>query len=459
MAAGENSAAITLLTRVRKTSNASADQRRAIYLIGSAHARRQYDAAVRTLAPLAARADSLGAEALLLTARAQLRAQHTAAARTTAIRLTHMHTRPSAIAAAHFLIADLADDAGDWKTARTHYSAIIATTPLNDYGASSFMRLGTHALATGDTAGAIAVFTKYANAHMHSDHAQQAFFWLGQAFARAKRTTDARKWFTKARDDDAISYYGLLSGDWLREQPSVGGAGPSSSQTMVDSATRSATRVHLLETNSLRDAAVFELYRATQNYARRAPQTYAFAEALIGQNEAAAAIRLGLQRYRSEHAWNRRLLNIVFPMPFEATIKKEATSAHVDPFLVAALIRQESTFDPDAVSGAGAVGLMQVMPATARAIGKSTSLRDPATNIHLGVAHLKGLIANYHGVAAYLLAAYNAGQTPVSRWLELPGAADPLLFAERIPYAETRYYVQIVQRNAHMYRLLYSASN
>ena len=120
-------------------------------------------------------------------------------------------------------------------------------------------------------------------------------------------------------------------------------------------------------------------------------------------------------------------------------------------------------FNPTARSSAGAIGLMQVMPATGRGLARRvgstfavTKLREPTYNIQLGTLFMADLLGRYDGRLSYVLAAYNAGPSRVARWRNMPEARDPDLFAERIPFAETRDYVKIVQQNARIYEALYS---
>jgi soluble lytic murein transglycosylase len=137
-----------------------------------------------------------------------------------------------------------------------------------------------------------------------------------------------------------------------------------------------------------------------------------------------------------------------------------------DPALVLALMRQESSFDAGVISHAGAVGLMQLMPDTARQAGgtgaESTSggLTDPAVNMKLGEAYLQGLLRQFGGVVPYALAAYNAGPHRARAWISANGDAaatgqpDAMLdWIEMIPFAETRNYVQRVLEN----RVIYAA--
>jgi soluble lytic murein transglycosylase len=166
---------------------------------------------------------------------------------------------------------------------------------------------------------------------------------------------------------------------------------------------------------------------------------------------------------RQEGAWNEALLRLVYPFPYRATIEREARRNGLDPFLVAGLIRQESGFHPAARSPAGALGLMQIMPATgtslARELGigsfRPARLTEPELNIRMGTRYLATMLARYDGRVGDALAAYNAGPTRMARWRAFPEHADPELFAERLPFTETRDYVRIVQTNAAIYRALY----
>lgn len=424
----------------------------ATMLLGQAYySMRKYPEAIKTLTPLARKKS---VQAQLLIARSHLRNRKQADAVKAARATIALSPAGSSAAAAYFMIADLADDAGEKATAVKNYRGAIKASPRSEYGVNAFMRLGINAMVARDYKGAVATFREFANAHAQTGSSQQAKFWLAQAHAASGNQTEAAALLKRVRDTDAFTYYGLLAAKQLNITPALGAKGPVTSDSVAKIAKQATERIHVLKSVGFADASAFELYRATQELKSQSAGTYALAEQMIARNEAAAAMRLGLRTRTQEGVWNQRLLRIVFPMPFKDLIVREAARNSIDPFLVAALIRQESSFDPLALSRAGAVGLMQVMPATAN---RSTQqLKQPDTNVRIGTAHLRTLIDRYRGQPAYLLAAYNAGQTPVGRWLKLPGSGDPLIFAERVPYEETRGYVKIVQRNAWMYRLLYS---
>lgn len=155
----------------------------------------------------------------------------------------------------------------------------------------------------------------------------------------------------------------------------------------------------------------------------------------------------------------REAWELLFPLPYWDVIRRESQRRGVDPFLVAGLIRQESRFDSEAVSSAGALGLMQLMPPTARQLDRNRRLSrerilEPERNIRLGVLHLSQLLRRFDDNVEKAVAAYNGGGTRVAQWSkELP--ADIPAFVESIPLEQTRNFVYIVLRNYQFYRDLY----
>ena len=150
-----------------------------------------------------------------------------------------------------------------------------------------------------------------------------------------------------------------------------------------------------------------------------------------------------------------------YAMPFESSIVARSTTAGVDPMLTAGLIRQESAYDPEAHSHANAFGLMQLLPKTARRFAKQAKVRystpmlfEPDYNIHIGTIYFAGLQRNFGSVES-ALAAYNAGEDRVAFWTTGQSYREPAEFVDSIPFTETREYVEIVTRNADIYRKLY----
>ena len=224
-------------------------------------------------------------------------------------------------------------------------------------------------------------------------------------------------------------------------------------------------RLDLLEEAGLAASAAFHVDRITERAAAEGGGArYALADGLIERGRTIEGINQGWALIREGSGWNPRLLRIVYPFPNREMVEREAEEWGVDPFLIAGLIRQESAWDRDIVSSAGAVGLMQGMPATgaqlARAVGpeefSTESLESAEVNLHLGARFLQDMLERFGPELPLVLSAYNAGPTRANRWKNFPEHADPLRFTERIPFTETRGYVKNVTRNRELYRALYA---
>ncbi len=158
---------------------------------------------------------------------------------------------------------------------------------------------------------------------------------------------------------------------------------------------------------------------------------------------------------------------VAFPMPYRDALERYSRLKDLDPYIVAGLIRQESEFNPRAISVAKAYGLTQVLPSTGRWLSRKNGLRgfttaklfEPEWNLRLGTIYLRQLLDSFKTRWEHVLAAYNGGPTRVNRWLNWGTYREPSEFIETIPIAETRDYVQIVLRNASVYRRLYGQSS
>lgn len=229
-------------------------------------------------------------------------------------------------------------------------------------------------------------------------------------------------------------------------------------------------RARTLASAALGTWAEIELRFGVRNGASR----YALAMELAAIASQRAAFGAAVRHIRGtvpEYLWlpreaaPRRFWELAFPFPYRSLIEQHARRHHLDPLLVAALIRQESEFDPEAVSSAGAIGLMQVMPAAGRQLGRKLklgavtprALRRPGVNVAIGTYYLSRLLEQHQGKLEAALAAYNAGPTRVPLWLGWGEFREPAEFTETIPFAQTRDYVQLVLRNLDIYRWLYGA--
>jgi soluble lytic murein transglycosylase len=156
------------------------------------------------------------------------------------------------------------------------------------------------------------------------------------------------------------------------------------------------------------------------------------------------------------------ILKIIFPIDHWELIQSHATAKRLDPFLVAALVAQESTFQADVRSVANAWGLMQIIPGTGRRYATTLGIKpfatsrltDPEINVRIGTTYFSDLLRQF-GDAAPALAAYNAGENRVERWLADRPGVDRDEFIDDIPFPETQNYVKRILGTAEDYRILY----
>ena len=226
----------------------------------------------------------------------------------------------------------------------------------------------------------------------------------------------------------------------------------------VDAATR---RIAILKDFGMDTEAKFEQDYLFDKAATSPERLVATSHALAGTDQSTRSINLGRRAVETvgPTAQNYRL---VYPVLVRDKLIESSKENGLDPILVASLIRQESNFNPRATSPVGARGLMQLMPPVGRTIARSKgisdytdeSLYDPAINIRLGTNHLSTLFRRTSNIER-VLAAYNAGESRVARWIQKKGASDPEIFTERIPFVETRDYVRSIVRNRAFYSTLY----
>ena len=227
-----------------------------------------------------------------------------------------------------------------------------------------------------------------------------------------------------------------------------------------------AKKAQLLANAALYDFAEKELQAAASG----APSWQAGSQARLyvesgSYNMAIETIKRAVPGYFSAdlNQLPRPIWESLFPLPFWEELKKDSLLNSLDPYLVASLIRQESEFNPAAVSRANAMGLMQLLPHVGKGVAREEKIKHFSTdelfvantNLRLGTRYFKHMVDHYHGQVEYALAAYNAGEDRVDDWRSSGDFKDVEEFVESIPFTETREYVQAIMRNAVLYRLLY----
>jgi soluble lytic murein transglycosylase len=359
----------------------------------------------------------------------------------------------------------------DEEAANT-FAELYAKFPVGSRAERAAWKFGWWSYTNGSFAKTIEVFESAAAAFPRSDYRPSFLYWAARAHGKLGAREQADSRFRLVYGDYGSSYYGRLA------QRQLGVAAPASTAERPTPAAHqkpasvvarppTADRIRLLLANGMYDDALAEL-----RYAQRVWGTSPVIEATIAwayqqKGELRRAITLMRRAYpQSLTAGGRDLpveiRQVIFPLVYWELIKKHSQTYDLDPYLVAALIAQESTFDPGIKSVANAWGLMQVVPATGRRLARSLGIRRfttqsltvPETNIRLGTLHFSRLVRQFGGIV-YALASYNAGETRVVRWMNERPNIDEDEFIDDIPYPETQNYVKRILGTAEDYRLLY----
>ena len=363
--------------------------------------------------------------------------------------------------AALFLMGDLRQTQGRLTESDSLYRELTERWERNEFSSRARLRLASRALRRRDTAGAIELYRAEVEARGPKAGAAQ-FLTARLALSKGDSATAYQEWADLARRD-SIGYYGTAAREAAGLPELVFEALPPPSPS--PEVTQQLAVLDLLTAAGLEREAAALLAHVSDTSFWDVSQLTDVAEGLVARGRAREAVRVGWRIAGLHHLNDPRVLRLIFPFPNRALVEREAEKFDLDPYLMAALIRQESAFDADATSRAGARGMMQLMPATARWLAgrlgvdwDNAFLGIADANVHLGAAHLADQLRRYNGEVVPALAAYNAGGSRANRWLRFPEAGDWFAFIERIPFAETRGYVQTLLRNRAVYRALYGAA-
>lgn len=369
--------------------------------------------------------------------------------------------RDTAAANALSLLADLnTDDAHD-PEARALYLRVAREFPSTRMAGRARFRAAMIALAAGSARVAAQELDTLRARNAESEEVLAAGYWAGRAWAQAGDSAKARDRWRAVSTAEPLSYYASASARRLGEKawspPQA--AAPIAHLPAVDSA---MARAALLEGLGLDLEARFEYDKLARDATADTSRALPTAQAFLAAGQPSRAIALAWQAIGKGLSRDANAYRLAYPVLERELIARESKARGVDPAFVAAVIRQESSFNPGATSPAGARGLMQVMPSVGASMARARGfapwdavlLYQPDVSVELGTAHLAGFLKQF-GAPERALAAYNAGNSRVAAWSKKPGTDDPELFVERIPFVETRDYVRIVSRNREMYRDLY----
>jgi soluble lytic murein transglycosylase len=342
------------------------------------------------------------------------------------------------------------------------YDRSCAHQPAGGYSDEACFRSGILSFAMNQASVAARTFDDLAKRFPNSTEAVAAIYWAGRAWQKVGNDSTARERWRYVAEEQRLSYYGARSAQRLGEQPWIPNA-PELKPTA--SYTGALARAVVLDQLGMDVEKRYEYESIERDALTSQANALAVGATLLERGEAPRAIRLGwriIEAARDSGTNGERGYALVYPVLHRDALIQRARENKLDPALVAAVIRQESSWNPRALSSAGARGLMQIMPEVGRQIARSRGypiwdpdlLFDADVSLELGTVHLRDALSQYSSLPR-ALAAYNAGASRVQRWSRRLGASDPDLFIERIPFVETRDYVRIVLRNVELYRPLH----
>jgi soluble lytic murein transglycosylase len=317
-------------------------------------------------------------------------------------------------------------------------------------------------------------------------HTSGSLYFLGRIAESKNDFGAARVYYERLRADFPNQYYGVLARDRLKES-TIAQAAPSPQASALLAAMKfphqgdprmnpspvtqaRISRARLLASAGLDDLADSELRFGAKSDGQPQIAAVEMARMALERDEPNHSIQM-IKRYAAGYLWfpldstTEALWKLAFPLPFWKSLTTYSEQRGIDPYMLAALIREESEFDAKIVSYANAYGLTQVLPSTGRAISRQLKMRaftarmlfDPEVNLNIGTFFLRNLLDSLNGKWEPTLASYNAGPGRVVKWLNSNKYREPAEFVESIPIAQTRIYVQSILRDADVYRRLYSS--
>jgi soluble lytic murein transglycosylase len=368
----------------------------------------------------------------------------------------------------------------DYPQAITYYTELATRFPTHRYAPSSLWKAAWLNYRLGHYSEAAVLIDKQIALYTEGKEIPAALYWRGRMYAEQEHQPSmAAAYYQTVSRVFQHYYYAQMSRDRLAEMGQVAPADvamlnnfkPEEIPALTDDVPEDDE--HVVKARLLANAGLNEYIPAEIQAADGSEQWGAFAEAGIYASDgetfrAMRVLKRALPFYTSAPidtipmgCWK-----ILFPQPYWGAIEQEASKNGLDPYMVASLIRQESEFNPTAISSANAFGLMQLLPSVGRSMAREEGVKhfnenelfNPETNIRLGSRYLKQTLNKFDGQAPYAFAAYNAGDSRVTDWQAIGKYHGMDEFVESIPFTETREYVEAILRNESIYRALHGAA-
>jgi soluble lytic murein transglycosylase len=390
------------------------------------------------------------------------------------------YPRSPFLAQAAYLKAAVYEEAGETGKAVSLYVQLAEQFPQSPFRFAALWNAGWLEYQQKDFSAALQAWERLSLTDPPSRWAEKVLYWKGKTLAKMNRPQEAEESHRKLVRDFPTSFYSQLVSSRGRAWSAPKGPFPPPQDRplppLLEGKANSsgAKSVHLekgrlLARLTLLPLAAEELEAAEGEGSNldeiwmEISRLYREAEEFYRSNLLARR-KFALKPLNNSSSEKERSLYVLaYPLGNSSLVQQVAQSLTLAPHLLFALILEESRYQVQAVSPAGARGLMQVMPQTGRQIAKELKIRrfspeqlfDPAVNIRMGSWYFSRMLEEFGGKVHLALAAYNAGPHMVRKWLAAAGSSTEDEFVENIPYPETRNYVIRVMGSAQVYRFLY----
>ena len=360
---------------------------------------------------------------------------------------------------AYYSLGNMHEDWSEWSKAIGHYENLVQKHPKSRFSERAHFKVGFLYYLSNNYPKALQWLAKEKRLVKDFHQKAQAAYWLGRTYQKMNRSADAKAQFDEIRKKYPLTYYAFLLG---------------LDNLVVTKGQIQFPKLEIGKEHPLYTAAVF-LRVGLHKPARRMIQEYGneneehlyqivqlFHDTGFHVFSIPNALVLSQKRMK-KWGLEEELLRKIFPVKHQHIVEKKSDAAGIDPILVTSLIKQESGYFERAISRAGAIGLMQLLPRTAKTLARNQKrpipskldLFDPNTNVTYGIDYLRKLDKDLDKDVVLMLAAYNAGPHRAKKWKNRWGQqVERDEFVELIPFSETRKYVKLILRNYVHYKLL-----
>ena len=380
---------------------------------------------------------------------------------------------------------------GDFNNAAIYFQRVPSEYPNGDKLPDALWELALIQYRSADYNSAKTTFSNYASSYKGTSLEEKGLFWQAKCHQKLGDNDSAAELYQKIIDLSSYSYYTFASGKMLAEMnkevkieeinnelnpenPGIADIIPDIYSILEEESyikdgeiNHINKAIELLKLEFFNSASL-EIEAGSGEIKENPARTLEIATLFLKSNNYSNSIKIihkNFKQLKSElnEPYMDYLYYLYYPYGYKEAVQKYSSQYNLDPLFTLAVMRQESLFQPDAGSYAGAQGLMQIMPATGEGIAGQIGisnynvnlLLDPDTNIRMGTYYLRQQLDNFGQNEFYCVGAYNGGPGRMSEWVSERGEMDIDEFIESVSYEQSREYIKIVMGNYYFYQMLY----